>query len=188
MESIVQTAFRMSEIEEGLSGIWRKEGLSFLQLELVIRFSPQILLQPLVVLVQKVGIKCSSSRYTNLSRGDFLRSLCQGHDCHNSAKKITFLSVLCPYAEKKPRLLSLLQLQVLHLLGLLADALEERRGYKVMINLLLSEGGKAYTSSNFVSAVENSSTSKGVDVNVTQVSDEIYSTREENFVKRPCRR
>ncbi|TYH93847.1 hypothetical protein ES332_A12G001300v1 [Gossypium tomentosum] len=41
------------------------------------------------------------------------------------------------------------------------DALEELRGYKVMKNLLLSEGGKAYTSSNVASAAEHSSTSKG---------------------------
>lgn len=40
------------------------------------------------------------------------------------------------------------------------DALEELRGYKVMKNLLLSEGGKAYTS-NVASAAEHSSTSKG---------------------------
>ncbi|KAK8319930.1 hypothetical protein V6Z12_A12G001900 [Gossypium hirsutum] len=40
------------------------------------------------------------------------------------------------------------------------DALEELRGYKVMKNLLLSEGGKAYTSSNVASAAEHSSTSK----------------------------
>ncbi|TYI48942.1 hypothetical protein E1A91_D12G001500v1 [Gossypium mustelinum] len=40
------------------------------------------------------------------------------------------------------------------------DALEELRGYKVMKNLLLSEGGKAYTS-NVASATEHSSTSKG---------------------------
>ncbi|KAG4113737.1 hypothetical protein ERO13_D12G001500v2 [Gossypium hirsutum] len=39
------------------------------------------------------------------------------------------------------------------------DALEELRGYKVMKNLLLSEGGKAYTS-NVASAAEHSSTSK----------------------------
>lgn len=39
------------------------------------------------------------------------------------------------------------------------DALEELRGYKVMKNLLLSEGGKAYTSSNVASAAEHSSTS-----------------------------
>ncbi|XP_052879084.1 autophagy-related protein 13b-like [Gossypium arboreum] len=41
------------------------------------------------------------------------------------------------------------------------DALEELRGYKVMKNLLLSEGGKAYTSSNVASAAEHSSTSQG---------------------------
>ncbi|KAH1072010.1 hypothetical protein J1N35_024338 [Gossypium stocksii] len=41
------------------------------------------------------------------------------------------------------------------------DALEELQGYKVMKNLLLSEGGKAYTSSNVASAAEHSSTSKG---------------------------
>ncbi|PPD87148.1 hypothetical protein GOBAR_DD15902 [Gossypium barbadense] len=41
------------------------------------------------------------------------------------------------------------------------DALEELRGYKVMKNLLLSEGGKAYTS-NVASAAEHSSTSKAL--------------------------
>ncbi|KAE8689188.1 E3 ubiquitin-protein ligase ATL76-like [Hibiscus syriacus] len=42
-----------------------------------------------------------------------------------------------------------------------ADALEELRGYKVMKNLLLSEGGKAYTSASFASAAEHSRISKG---------------------------
>ncbi|KAK8673733.1 hypothetical protein V6N13_112048 [Hibiscus sabdariffa] len=42
-----------------------------------------------------------------------------------------------------------------------ADALEEFRGYKVMKNMLLSEGGKAYTSANFASAAERSRMNKG---------------------------
>ncbi|GMI68614.1 autophagy 13B [Hibiscus trionum] len=42
-----------------------------------------------------------------------------------------------------------------------ADALEELRGYKVMKNMLLGEGGKAYTSADFASAAEHSRISKG---------------------------
>ncbi|KAE8691218.1 E3 ubiquitin-protein ligase ATL76-like [Hibiscus syriacus] len=42
-----------------------------------------------------------------------------------------------------------------------ADALEELRGYKAMKNLLLSEGGNAYTSASFDSAAEHSRISKG---------------------------
>ena len=37
-----------------------------------------------------------------------------------------------------------------------ADALEELRGYKELKNLLLSEGGKSYTSANYASGAEHS--------------------------------
>ncbi|XP_022750980.1 autophagy-related protein 13b-like isoform X2 [Durio zibethinus] len=43
-----------------------------------------------------------------------------------------------------------------------ADALEELRGYKEMKSLLLSEGGKSYTSANNASGAEHSSKESGL--------------------------